>query len=277
MAGVALAVPDVVRQLAQLRDAVHHDAHGAAPLEVDLHALEPGEGALDAGPQFGGDVAGVAPGVVGATAEQQAAVAGHAVVVEDEAAVVDGQVLGVDLLGQVAQGAGGDDAAHGREDHALELLALQLVVDVAGQQHLLGIDPAAAGDHRRAVAVDDVLHLGVFEDQRPQAGGGLGLADAQVERVQVHVAGVLDGADVEVGVQVAAHAGGIQQGHFVAHAAAHRFFIGGLQLVHVRGLHGRVQVAVLEVALDAVLGHAVLDDLVAAPAQVPDEVVDLGT
>ncbi|MCY1430867.1 hypothetical protein D9M71_468240 [compost metagenome] len=151
------------------------------------------------------------------------------------------------------------------------------MVDVAGQQHLLGVDPATAGDHRRAVAVDDVLHFGMLEDQRAQAGGGLGFADAQVERVQVHVAGVLDGADVEVGGQVLAHAGGVQQGHFVAHASAHRFFIGSLQLVHVRGLHRRMQVAALEVAVDAIARHTLLDHLVPAPAQVPDEIVDLGT
>jgi hypothetical protein len=36
-----------------------------------------------------------------------------------------------------------------------------------------------------------------------------------------------------------------------------------------------VQVAVLEVAGDAVFRHALPDDLVPAPAQVPDEVVDV--
>src|SRR5690606_38646845 len=97
--GVALAVPDILRQLAQLRDAVHHDAHGAAPLELDLHALELREGTLDARSQLAGDVTRVTPRVVGTAAEQQAPVGRHAVVVEHETAVVYGQGLRVQLFG----------------------------------------------------------------------------------------------------------------------------------------------------------------------------------
>lgn len=273
--GVALAVPDVVRELAQLRDAVDHDAHGATPLEVDAHALERREGAFDARAQFAGDVSRVFAAVVGAAAEQQAAVGGHAVVVEDEAAVVDRQVLGVQALGQVAQRLGGDDAAHGGEDLALELLRLQLVVDVAGQQHLLGVDPALGGDHCRVFAVDDLQHFAVLENQCPQAFGGPGFAEAQIQRVQVQVAGVLDGAVVEVAFQQAAHLGPVQQADFVAHAAAQRFFVIGAQARQVAGLVGRVQMTVLEVAGDGVFFHPLLDDPVSAPAQVPDEIIDL--
>ncbi|MCY1430516.1 hypothetical protein D9M71_464660 [compost metagenome] len=93
--------------------------------------------------------------------------------------------------------------------------------------------------------------------------------------MQVHVAGVLQRSAVDVRVQVRAHAGGVEQGDLIAHAAALGFLTGGLQLVHVRRLHRRVQVAELQVALDAVFLHAAPDDVVAAPAQVPDEVVDV--
>ena len=40
-----------------------------------------------------------------------------------------------------------------------------------------------------------------------------------------------------------------------------------------RGFHCRVQVAVLEVAVDAVFGDPGLDNLLAAPAQAPDKIV----
>src|SRR3990167_4307918 len=275
MAGVALAVPDVVRELAQLRDAIHHDAHGAAPLEVDLHAFQRREGTFNARAQLGGNIPRITPGVVGTAAKQQAAVGGHAVVVEHEAAVVHRQVLWVELLGQLAQRLGGDDAAHGREDHALELLALKLVVHVAGQQYLFGFDAALSGNYRRVGAMHDVQHFGVFEDQRAQTLGGLGLADAQVQRVQMHVAGVLDRPAVQLALQVLAHALGVQQGDLITHAAAHGFLVGRVQLIHVHRLHRCMQVTVFEVALDAVFGHPTLDDVVAAPAQVPDEIIDV--
>ena len=93
--------------------------------------------------------------------------------------------------------------------------------------------------------------------------------------MQVHVAGVLDRAVVQVAFQVLTHALGIEQGDLAAQATAHGLLVGCFQLGHVHRLHRRVQVAVLEVALDAVLGNAALDDLVTAPAQVPDEILDL--
>ncbi|MNO87711.1 hypothetical protein D3C76_791360 [compost metagenome] len=123
--------------------------------------------------------------------------------------------------------------------------------------------------------MDDVQHFRVFEDQCAQAGRRLRLADAQVERVQVHVAGVLEGTAVDIAAQVRAHAGGVEQGDLVAHATTLGFLAGGFQLVHVRRFHRRVQVAELQVALDAVFLHAAPDDVVTAPAQVPDEVVDV--
>ncbi|MCY1407211.1 hypothetical protein D9M71_225020 [compost metagenome] len=133
------------------------------------------------------------------------------------------------------------------------------------------------GDHCRAVAVNDIQHLGVFENQRSQALCGAGFAQAQVERVQVHVAGVFQRTQVQVALQVLAHAGLVEQSHLVTHAASLGLVAKGTQLVHVRRLHGRMQVPVLEVAGNAVLVDPLLDDLVAAPAQVPDEIVDVVT
>ncbi|MNE71351.1 hypothetical protein D3C80_1672170 [compost metagenome] len=54
--GVALAVPDIVGKLAQLRNAVDHDPHGTTPLELDRHALECREGAFDARAQLASDI-----------------------------------------------------------------------------------------------------------------------------------------------------------------------------------------------------------------------------
>lgn len=52
------------------------------------------------------------------------------------------------------------------------------MVDIAGKQNLLRLDPSLAGNHRRPRAVDDIQHLGMFEDQRAEAGRRPGLADA---------------------------------------------------------------------------------------------------
>src|SRR5690606_2014527 len=143
--------------------------------------------------------------------------------------------------------------------------------------HLFGLDAAAPGDHRRTRTVNDIQHFGMLEDQRTQAFGRLGLANAQIERVQVHVAGVLDRPAVQVAAQLRTHPGAVEQRYLVTHATTQRLVVGGLELIHMAGLHRRMQVAVLEVAVDAVPGHTALDDLVAAPAQVPDEVVHLVT
>ncbi|MND96124.1 hypothetical protein D3C80_884040 [compost metagenome] len=151
------------------------------------------------------------------------------------------------------------------------------MVDVAGQQHLVGVDVSVGGAHSRRVPMDDLQHFAVLEDQRTEAFGCAGLADAQVERVQVHVAGVLDRAVVEVALQQVAHLAAVEQADLVAHATVHRLFVILAQAGHVRGFVRGVQVAVLEVAGDAVFFHALPDDLVPAPAQVPDEIIDFIT
>ncbi|MCY1363473.1 hypothetical protein D9M69_502380 [compost metagenome] len=95
--------------------------------------------------------------------------------------------------------------------------------------------------------------------------------------MQVHVAGVLDRAVVEVALQQIAHLVAVEQADLVAHATVHRLFVILAQAGHVRGFVCGVQVAVLEVAGDAVFFHALPDDLVPAPAQVPDEIIDFIT
>ncbi|MNM71052.1 hypothetical protein D3C81_827040 [compost metagenome] len=148
------------------------------------------------------------------------------------------------------------------------------MIDVAGQQHLIGVDAAMGGAHPRRVAMDDLQHFAVFEDQRTETFRRPRFADAQVERVQVHVAGVLDRAVVEVALQQVAHLAAVEQADLIAHAAPHGFVVILAQILHVARLVSSMQVAVLEVAGDAVFLDPLLDDLVSAPAQVPDEIVD---
>jgi len=150
------------------------------------------------------------------------------------------------------------------------------VVNVAGQHHLACFDPTVGGDDRRAWPVDDVQDFGVFEDQRAQAVGRARLAQAQVERVQVQVAQVLQRAQVQRALQVPGDTVAVEQLHLVAHAAAFGFGLEVAQLLHVRRFHRRMQMAALEVAVDAITLDPLLDDLVPAPAQVPDEIIDFG-
>ncbi|MNO69933.1 hypothetical protein D3C76_607970 [compost metagenome] len=75
-------------------------------------------------------------------------------------------------------------------------------------------------------------------------------------------------------MQQVAHLAAVEQADVIGHATAQRFVMVFAQTVHVAGLVGGVQVAVLEVAGDGVFLHPLLDDLVTAPAQVPDEVID---
>ncbi|MNG07939.1 hypothetical protein D3C84_912650 [compost metagenome] len=70
-----------------------------------------------------------------------------------------------------------------------------------------------------------------------------------------------------------AHSRAVQQGDAVAQAAALGLVMEATQLIHMGGFHCRVQVAVLEVAVDAVPGDPGLDNLLAAPAQTPDKIV----
>ncbi len=91
--------------------------------------------------------------------------------------------------------------------------------------------------------------------------------------MQVQVAQVLQRAQVQRAVQVLAHRLAVEHLHLLAHAAPLGFVGEGLQFGHVRRLHGRVQVAVLEVAVDGIAFDPLLDDVVAAKAQLPDEIV----
>lgn len=95
--------------------------------------------------------------------------------------------------------------------------------------------------------------------------------------MQVQVATVLEGAQVQRALQMFADGIAIEQVHQVAHATALGFVVARLQFIHVRRLHRCVQVPALEIAVDAVALHAPLDDLVAPPAQVPDEIVHVFT
>ncbi|MNL36202.1 hypothetical protein D3C87_1582720 [compost metagenome] len=90
----------------------------------------------------------------------------------------------------------------------------------------------------------------------------------------MHVAGVLDRAVVEVALQQVAHLAAVEQADFIRHATPYGFVVILAQALHVAGLVSGVQMAVFEIAGDAVFFDALLDDLVTAPAQVPDEVVD---
>ncbi len=94
--------------------------------------------------------------------------------------------------------------------------------------------------------------------------------------MQVQVAQVLQGAHVQWALQVLSHCRAVEHLNLLAHAPALRFGLERAQLVHVRGFHGGMQMATLEVTVDAVARYALLDYLVATPAQVPDEVIDLG-
>jgi hypothetical protein len=147
------------------------------------------------------------------------------------------------------------------------------VIDIAGEHHLIGVDLTVSGAHARCVAVDDLQHFTVFEDQRAQAFGCACFANAQVERVQVHVAGVLDGAVVELALQQVANLAAVEQAHLIAQSATHGFVVILAQIDHVARLVRRVQMAVFEVALDRIFLDALADDFMPAPAQMPDEIV----
>lgn len=151
------------------------------------------------------------------------------------------------------------------------------MIHITGQHYLARFDPAMGSDHCRARAVNDVQHLGILEDQCTQAVGRTGFTQAQVERVQVQVAQVFQCAQVQRALQVIGHCRTVQQLHLLAHATAAGLGLEGAQFVHVRRFHCRMQVAALEVAVDAIARHALLDHLMSAPAQVPDEVVDFAT
>ncbi|MCY1407212.1 hypothetical protein D9M71_225030 [compost metagenome] len=131
MPRIPLAIPDIIGKLAQLRNAVHHNPHRAAPLELDIHTLERRKSPLDTRPQLRRDIPRITPRIIGPTPKQQAAITCHAVVIQHKAAVIYRQVLRVELARQVAQWRRGHNPAHGREDLALELLALKFVVHIA--------------------------------------------------------------------------------------------------------------------------------------------------
>ncbi|MNJ68398.1 hypothetical protein D3C77_646440 [compost metagenome] len=107
------------------------------------------------------------------------------------------------------------------------------MIDVTGQQNLLGFNPTLGGDDSRVIAMDNLQHLGVFEDQRTQVMRRARFAQAQVERVQVQVAQVFQGTQVQRALQVFGHGLLVEQLHLIAHAPALRLSFEGLQFTHV--------------------------------------------
>ncbi|MNS91276.1 hypothetical protein D3C72_1253580 [compost metagenome] len=109
------------------------------------------------------------------------------------------------------------------------------MIDVAGEHHLLGVDLAVGGSYARRSAVNDLQHFAVFEDQCPETFRRPRFTDAQVERVQMHVAGVLDCAVVQVALQQITYLTAVEQADLIAQSATHGFFIILTQISHVAG------------------------------------------
>ena len=114
----------------------------------------------------------------------------------------------------------------------------------------------------------------MFKNLHPQLICCPCFADAKIERVQVPIAVTDKAADESVGTQHPA--GFFTAPQFVLIRMIMPFHPGGVlfQVSHVPRLQGGFDEAIFQITFDAILRHPVMDDVIAAPAQVPQHVGD---
>src|SRR6056297_174800 len=264
VAGVALGVVDVGPHPVQLGDAVDADADVTAPLVVDGSAGELGEHRQHVRLQAGADALRPAAGVIAHTAEQEPAVRRQAEVVECHPLVADGRVLRQDLAGPfLGQRLGGDDVAAGRYHGARELRDKPVQVGVAGDHHEVGGDAPALRVHDRPVARLDAQDGRALEHARTGLGGGAGLAETEIQWMEVAVALVQYAADVALGADHLREA--LLRDDLDLVRIARGVFLGGgiAEVAQLAPLHRDVDVAEPQIAVDAVALHALDDDVTA--------------
>ena len=262
MAAAALAVEDVGRQAADLRQAAEREQEVAGPAVVDAHAAQLREDTLELGSDHRLDARRVACAVDHAAAEQQASVGAQPEVVEQVVAVLDAEVAGQQLKRPRAERLGGDHlraAGHGARGQP----RLQVAeVGVAGQQHLVGLDHALRGVHAHARAALDARDLRLLVDPPAAALEGQGLALRQAQRVHMTAARIEQRAEVALAGHLAAH--GLAVEHLQALQAVTlpeplvRF-----QAAQLAWGEGGEQAAVLELAIDGVARHQLAQDAAA--------------
>src|SRR6056297_444297 len=264
VAGVALGVVDVGPHPVQLGDAVDADADVTAPLVVDGSAGELGEHRQHVRLQAGADALRPAAGVIAHTAEQEPAVRRQAEVVECHPLVADGRVLRQDLAGPfLGQGLGGDDVAAGRYHGARELRDEAVQIRVAGGHDEVRGDASARRVHDRPVARLDAQDGRALEHAHTRLGGGAGLAETEIQRMEVAVALVEYAADVTLRADYLRQA--LLRDHLDLVRIARGVFLRGVvaEVAQLAALHRDVEIAELEIAVDTVALHPLDDDVTA--------------
>ncbi len=198
MPGIAARRQHPRTETGEQRQARAGDGDRPAPGVVEADAGELREDRLEPRADPARDVGRQAAPVAFAAAEEQAMVGRAAEVVDDEAAVGHGRVVGDERARpRLAQRLGRDDHAVDRHDPRLDRRREAGEVAVAGEDRVLGRDRAAAGLEPDTVrARRDALHGRSLEQLRAGPLGGRGEAVRIGERVQVTGAGVV-GAAVE--------------------------------------------------------------------------------
>ena len=121
----------------------------------------------------------------------------------------------------------------------------------------------------------DIDDRRALEDRHALLGRCPRLAPHQIEWVQMQVGIVAQRAVIQRRIQQVAQRVFFDPVHDIAHAARLGGIAIGLERGHVARLPGRLQMAVLEIAGDAVACHALFDNALAAPAQIPYERLDV--
>ena len=249
---------------AHLRHPAERQREIARPRVVDLRRFQLREHLVHVALELGLDVARIGAAIDRAAAEQHPLVGRETVIVEDVAHVLDAFVLRQKLGGQlVRERLGrhdlGRDRHHARREFGHDMAEIGIAAEhqpVAGDRALFGADHRARGmgvdrDHGRHL----VDHPAIGLDRRR-------LAEREVQRVDMAAGGVEKPALVELRADVIAQ-GRLVEHHLVVDAEALPVLLPRLQLAHMRGRDRGEDVALLQVAIDAVARDPLADDLAA--------------
>src|SRR5690606_38886036 len=243
----------------------------AGPGIVDFHILQLREGLEHFRPDDGFDIGRITCTIDDATAIDEALVRREPVVVEQVVAIFHAVILRQQLAGQfISERLGGDHLGAAWHRFGGELGNQVPEIGVTCDHDVPSGHAAAGGVDDRIRAALDAGRGTLFMDHAAQRLHRRGFAEGEVERMDMAASPVEHAADVALACHHLAYALFVERLQLMVAVACPQRLL-RLQVLHLLGVEGSEDAAVLQVAIDAVAGHVLANDPAAFERHGADE------
>lgn len=206
------------------------------------------------------DVAWITCAISDAATVDQAPIGGQAVVVEQVVAVLNAVIAWQQAAGQCfIQRLGGDQLAAAGHRLGSQLGYQVTQVSVSGDDGKACLDQPLCGMDTHCIARLDTHDGGLLMDDAMHRLDGIGLAQGQVEGVNVPAVRIQHATNIDVAGHMLLECLAVEQLQAIVSIACPQGLL-GLEMLHLLRVQGCENAAVLEVAVDAVALDPLADD-----------------